>query len=187
MNKNHSKKFWGGKAAWFIIPGLLAAFAAAAIVPLPTAGHNNFLVRFDHAIGVDPISNVVVTGTTVTASPNVVRGISPAGQIWRIDDLDANITTDGRIRARGRGLLLGGGNGIGTNGGQSVFATLFCGPAASASASSSTETGVALDSDGDFQIEDILSPMPPSSCETPVLLIRTAAGAHPWFAAGIEK
>jgi hypothetical protein len=186
VNNNHSKK-WGGKAAWFIIPGLLAAFAAAALVPLPTAGHNNFLVRFGSAIGVDPISNVVVNGTTVTASPNVVRGISPAGQIWRIDDLDANITTDGRIRARGRGLLLGGGNGIGTNGGQSVFATLFCGPAASASASSSTETGVALDSDGDFVIEDILSPMPPSSCETPVLLIRTAAGAHPWFAAGIEK
>src|ERR1700738_1014743 len=88
VNNNHSKKFWGGKAAYFIIPGLLAAFAAAAIAPLPTAGHNNFLVRFDHAIGGDPISNVVLTGTTVTASPNVVRGISPAGQIWRIDDLD---------------------------------------------------------------------------------------------------
>jgi hypothetical protein len=187
VNSKHSKKFWGGKAAYFIIPGLLAVFAAAAIVPLSTAGHSNLLVRFDHAIGVDPISNVVVTGTTVTASPNVVRGISPAGQIWRIDDLDANISDSGRIRARGRGLLLGGGNGIGTNGGQSVFATLFCGPAASASASSTNETGVALDSDGDFVIEDFLSPMPPSSCENPVLLIRTAAGAHPWFAAGIER
>jgi hypothetical protein len=188
VNNNHSKKFWGGKAAYFIIPGLLAAFAVAAIVPLAQAGHReNLLVRFGQAIGVDPISNVVVTGTTVTASPNVVRGISPAGQIWRMDDLDANVFTDGRIRVRGRGLLLGGGNGIGTNGGQSVFASLFCGPAASASASNTTETGVALDADGDFVIDDFLSPVPPSSCDTPVLLIRTAAGAHPWFAAGIEK
>lgn len=190
MNNNCSRKLWGGKAAYFIIAGLLAAFAVAAIVPLPASGNSyreNLLVRFDHAIGVDPISNVVVNGTTTTATPNVVRGISPAGQIWRIDDLDANVTTDGRIRARGRGLLLGGGNGIGTNGGQSVFATLFCGPAATATASSSNLLGVALDSDGDFVIDDVLSPLPPTSCETPVLLIRTAAGAHPWFAAGIEK
>jgi hypothetical protein len=190
VNNNHSKKLGGGKTAYFIIPGLLAVFAAAAIVPLPASGNSHresLLARFDQGIGVDPISNVVVNGTTTAVSPNVVRGISPAGQIWRIADLDANVATDGRIRVRGRGLLLGGGNGIGTNGGQSVFATLFCGPAASASASNSNETGVALDSDGDFIIDDVLSPLPPSSCETPVLLIRTAAGAHAWFAAGIEK
>jgi hypothetical protein len=190
VNNNCSKKFWSGKAAFSIASGLLVALAVVAIVPRSAAGngkHEESLVRFDHAIGVDPISNVVVNGTTTTATPNVVRGISPAGQIWRIADLDANVTTDGRIRVRGRGLLLGGGNGIGTNGGQSVFATLFCGPAATASASSTNQLGVALDSDGDFFIDDTLSPLPPSSCETPVLLIRTAAGAHPWFAAGIEQ
>lgn len=190
MNNNRGKKVRGGKAAYFIISGLLAAFAVAAIAPLPAAGNSyreSLLVRFDHAIGVDPISNVVVTGTTTTATPNVVRGISPAGQIWRIADLDAIVTTDSRIRVRGRGLLLGGGNGIGTNGGQSVFATLFCGSGASVTASSSNQLGVALDSDGDFVIDDVLSPVPPASCEAPVLLIRTAGGAHPWFAAGIEK
>ena len=190
MNNNCSKKFWSGKAAHIMIPGLLAALAMIAIVPRSAIGNDrqeNPLVRFDHGIGVDPISNVVVNGTTTTVTPNVVRGISPAGQIWRIADLDANVTTDGHIRVRGRGLLLGGGNGIGTNGGQSVFATLFCGPAGTATASSSNQLGVALDSDGDFTIDDVLSPLPPSSCETPVLLIRTAAGAHPWFAAGIEK
>jgi hypothetical protein len=189
LNTNRCKKFWGGKAAYFIISGLLAAFAVAAIAPLPASANgyrDTLLVRFEHAIGVDPISNVV-TGTTTTATPNVVRGISPAGQIWRIADLDAIVTTDSHIRVRGRGLLLGGGNGIGTNGGQSVFATLFCGAAATATASSTSQPGVALDSDGDFVIDDVLSPLPPTSCETPVLLIRTAAGAHPWFAAGIEK
>ena len=190
MNNNRNKKFWGGKASYLIVPGLLVALGLAAMLQLSAAarGEREYpLVRFDHGIGVDPISNVTVNGTTTTVTPNAVRGISPAGQIWRIADLDANISTDGRIRLRGRGLLLGGGNGIGTNGGQSVFATLFCGPAATATASSSNQVGVALDSDGDFAIDDYLSPAPPASCETPVLLVRTAAGAHPWFAAGIEK
>ena len=148
---------------------------------------DNSLVRFDGGIGVDPVSNVVVTGTTTTVSANVVRSISPPGQIWRIADLDANVSTDGRIRARGRGLLLGGENGIGTNGNQKVFATLFCGPAASATASSSNLAGVALDPDGDFTIDDVLSPTPPIPCDTPVLLIRTTGGNNPWFAAGIER
>jgi len=190
VDNNCSKKFWSGKAAHIMIPGLLAALAVIAIVPRSAIGNDrqeNSLVRFDHGIGVDPISNVVVNGTTTTVTPNAVRGISPAGQIWRIADLDANVATDGHIRVRGRGLLLGGGNGIGTNGGQSVFATLFCGPAGTATASSSNQLGVALDSDGDFIIDDVLSQLPPSPCETPVLLIRTTAGTHPWFAAGIEK
>src|SRR3984885_14527467 len=158
--------------------GVGLAFVAIVTLSAFGGGKKNNSLNFSGAIGVDAVSNVVVNGTTVTVSQNVVRGVAPSGQIWRIADLDARVTSDGHIRVRGRGLLLGGGNGIGTNGGQSVFATLFCGPAASATASSTTETGVALDSDGDFQIEDILSPMPPSSCETPVLLIRTAAGAH---------
>jgi hypothetical protein len=163
-----------------------------AIAPLSAFGNGrqeNSLVRFNGAIGVDPVSNVVASAATlsvITVSPNAVRGISPAGQIWRIADLHADVSIDGRIRVHGRGLLLGGGNGIGTNGGQSVFATLFCGPAASATAFSSNQVGVAIGPDGDFTIDDVLMPALPSSCETPALLIRTAAGAHPWFAAGIE-
>jgi hypothetical protein len=160
-----------------------------SVIPFAAFGNGrreSSLVRFRGAIGVDPISNVVVNGTTTTVNANVVRGVSPAGQIWRIADLDANIREDGRIRLRGQGLLLGGGNGIGTNGNQSVFATLFCGAASSATASSTNLAGVAIDSDGDFTIDDVLSPVPPSSCETPVLLIQTTAGSHPWFAAGIE-
>jgi hypothetical protein len=167
--------------------GVGLAFVAIVTLSAFGGGKKNNSLNFSGAIGVDAVSNVVVNGTTVTVSQNVVRGISPSGQIWRIADLDARVTTDGRIRVRGRGLLLGGGNGIGTNGGQSVFATLFCGPAASATASSTNEAGVALDSDGDFTIDDLLSPLPASTCDTPVLLIRTAAGTHPWFAAGIEN
>jgi len=170
----------------FLVLGLL--FAGVATLSASGNGvREKFLVRFDGAIGVDPVSNVAVNGATTTVNANVVRGISPAGQIWRISDLDANVTTDGRIHVRGRKLLLGGGNGIGTNGNQSVFATLFCGAANSATASSSDLAGVALEADGDFAIDDFLSPVPPATCESPVLLIRTTAGAHPWFAAGIEQ
>jgi hypothetical protein len=166
-----------------------ALFLLVTLVPLTGAGFDDradTLVRFKGGIGVDPISNVTVSGTTITASPNTVRGVSPPGQIWVIAGLTATVSVDGRIRVSGRGLLLGGGNGIGTNGGQSVFATLFCGPAASASASSTSVTGVPLEADGDFTIKDVLSPAPPNPCATPVLLIQTTGGTHPWFAAGIE-
>jgi hypothetical protein len=164
-----------------------ALLTIVALSAFGNGGFSNSLVRFDGGIGVIPVSNVVVNGTTTTVSPNTVRGIAPSGQIWRIADLDANVSTEGRIRVHGRGLLLGGGNSIGTNANQSVFATLFCGSQASATASSSDLAGVALDADGDFTIDDVLTPAPAVPCESPVLLIRTTAGARPWFAAGIPK
>ena len=39
------------------------------------------LVRFKAGIGVIPVSNVTVAGTppVVTVSPNIVRGVNPAG------------------------------------------------------------------------------------------------------------
>lgn len=162
------------------------------VAPLSTLGgaQESSLVKFKGAIGVVPVSNVTVSTATppvTTVTANAVRGISPAGQIWVIAGLEAVVRTDGHIFVRGHGLLLGGGNGIGTNGGQSVFATLFCGPAASATASSSTASGVPLAADGDFIIDDDLSPVPANPCDTPVLLIRTTGGTNAWFAAGIPR
>src|SRR5690242_12465598 len=136
-------------------------------------------LRFKGGIGVVPITGVAANGAVTL---NIVRGVSPGGP-WRITALEAEVTSDGRIRVEGRGLLLASGNGIGTNAGQTVHATLFCGPAATATAHDST--GVALEADGDFRIDDLLSPAPPSVCESPVLLIRNAGGV--WFAAGIPK
>jgi hypothetical protein len=85
----------------------------------------------------------------------------------------------------GRGLLLASGNGIGTNAGQSVHATLFCGTGAATTSHNSTLAGVALEADGDFRIDDFLSPAQPTPCDSPVLLIRNVGGL--WFAAGIPK
>jgi len=114
-----------------------------------------------------------------------VRGVAAAGQIWVIKDLTADVMADGSIRADGRGLLLGAGDLVGTNGNASVFATLFCTNDGNVQHSSSL-AGVQLEADGDFSINDKLSPAPPSTCTSPVLLIRVT-GNGGWFAAGIPR
>jgi hypothetical protein len=144
------------------------------------------LVKFKGGIGVIPVSATAgvanADGTFSSVSRNVVRGINPPGQIWVIADLHADISVDGHIRVDGKGLLLAGGNAIGFTGGQSVFATLICEAAAPFTLHNTTLTGVALQQDGDFEIDDVLTPVP-TECASPVLLIRNVAGT--WFAAGI--
>jgi hypothetical protein len=159
--------------------GLCVATAAAA--------DEGSLVRFDGGIGVIPVSSITLNadGTVNAVSRNIVRGVNPPGQIWVIEDLKAEVKTDGRITVRGRGLLLGGGNNVGLNGNQRVFATLICAAAAPFDQFSTPAAGVPLAPNGDFRIDDTLSPAPPAECASPVLLIRNAGGA--WFAAGILK
>src|SRR5678815_2031504 len=125
---------------------------------------DNSYVKFRGGIGVIPISNVIVDATTgVTVTRNMVRGVTSPGQIWRIEDLDAKIKSNGDIKVIGEGLLLAGGNNIGTNANQSVAAQLFCGD------QSFTSPGVPLEANGDFKIDGILTPLPlPATCETPV-------------------
>jgi hypothetical protein len=183
VNNNCSKKFLGGITALSIVRGLLVAFAALAISGIASAQDNTDApkLKFKGGIGVIPVTGVAANGTV---NLNIVRGVSP-GAPWRIADLEAEVGFDGHIKVVGRGLLLASGNGIGTNAGQSVHVTLFCGPAATATAHNSTLTGVALEADGDFRIDDFLSPAPPTPCDTPVLLVRNVGGV--WFAAGIPK
>jgi hypothetical protein len=148
------------------------------------------LVRFKGAIGDIPVANVAGTPNPDGSFPdvirNIVRGVNPAGQIWVISDFRADVKVDGRIRVDGRGLLLGGGNAIGTNGNASVFATLICEAVAPFNQHSTNLAGVALAANGDFRIDDVLVPTPPAACASPVLLIRVTAGGA-WFAAGIPK
>jgi hypothetical protein len=153
--------------------GLTLSSAAAA---------SETLVRFEGGIGVVPVSSVVATsqqtdGTFERVNRNTVLQTPPGGQPWVIARLDARVRVDGEISVRGRGLLLAGGNGIGTTGNQMVRARLFCGGVAHDSEL------VALEPDGDFRIRGVLTPVPSSPCATPVLLIVNAGGA--WFAAGI--
>ena len=133
------------------------------------------LVRFSGGIGDIP------TGSTNT----IVQGVAAAGQIWVIRDLAADVKQDGSIRVDGRGLLLGAGDAVGSNGNASVFATLFCANDGNVPHSTNL-AGVPLEVNGDFRIDDTLSPLPPNPCTSPVLLIRVT-GAGSWFAAGIPK
>jgi hypothetical protein len=167
-----------------ILMVLIGGFFASSVVADDT------LVKFRGAIGDIPVSNVAGTansdGTFPDVTQNIVRLVNPAGQIWVIAALTADVKVDGRIKVDGRGLLLGGGNAIGTNGNASVFATLICEAEAPFTQFSTNSAGVPLAADGDFQIDDVLTPAPPADCASPVLLIRTTAGGT-WFAAGIPK
>ena len=154
---------------------LLASLLVFVMVAIAQSALAQNLVRFSGGIG------DISTGSTNTT----VRGVAAAGQIWVIEDLAADVKQDGSIRLDGRGLLLGSGNGVGSNANQSVFATLFCANDGNVQ-HSSTLTGVPLEVDGDFRIDDTLSPAPPNPCTSPVLLIRSA-GSGSWFAAGIPK
>ena len=165
-----------GIAGASLAPVLALLVASSAIA-------DDTILKVRGGIGVIPVSSLGPTGTPVA---NVVQGIQPPGEPWRISALSAEVRADGRIRVEGRGLLLAGGNTIGTNGGQSVFATVICGPLPNGPftvSSTPVANAVALAADGDFTIDDILSPAPSTGCDNPVLLIRNVAG--PWLAAGI--
>jgi hypothetical protein len=157
-------------------------------VGMASAQEGTVLVKFEGGIGVQPVSNVAgpvnADGTFPNVRQNVVRGVSPAGP-WRIERLSAEIFTDGRIKVRGRGLLLAAGNSIGQNANQRVFATLICEATAPFVQHSTTLTGVPLEPNGDFRIDDTLDSSP-SECASPVLLIRASSNGS-WFAAGIQK
>ena len=174
---NRNGRLWHGRAA----QALLVTLVAVVLTGFASAQTNDQELKFKGGIGVITVTGVSATGVV---NLNVVRGVNPAGP-WRIAELDAAVNSEGHITVRGRGLLLAAGNGIGTNGGASVRASLFCGAAATATEHDTNLAGVPLAPNGDFRIEDVLSPLPPTPCDHPVLLIRSTGGV--WFAAGIQK
>jgi hypothetical protein len=108
------------------------------VFSLPAAADDTSL-KFKGGIGVIPVSTVIdcpaspapcVTGPPVTVNRNIVRGVSPAGQIWVIADLDAKVSTNGSITVKGKGLILAGGDNAGRAPALSVLATLICQPTA---------------------------------------------------------
>jgi hypothetical protein len=172
---------------------LLTVVSLAVVLSLARA--DDTLVQFDRGIGVDPVSNAQgMAATANVVNRNIVRGVQPASS-WVIAKLKAEVKDDGRITVDGRGLVFASGDAIGTalvltpTGAAAsikVFATLICENVAPFVEHNSNP--VPLAANGDFKIDDVLSPLPPppSSCATPVLLIRNA-GNGVWFAAGIQK
>jgi hypothetical protein len=182
----------------------------SAIVGAAAADENNSgkpVLIFNGGIGVIPVSNVTgcPTSTPPTVPPpcvtnppttpavtvvlNYVRGQQPGGQIWVINQLNAQVFANGSIKVSGEGLVEGGGNSVGgVPAGTNVLADLICQtattPTVTYSYSMTSSAGVPLSPTGDFQINDNLSPTPPVPCVSPVLLIQSASNHH-WFAFGI--
>jgi hypothetical protein len=168
------------------------------VIPLvalvPSLGlTDDTLATFRGAIGADGVSGAPGPGPVATSvNRNIVRGVQPPGQLWAIAAFRAEVRADGHITVDGRGLVFAGGNTVGTAlvltpGGTTtlnVFATLIC-ETVTPFVERNTNP-VPLAANGDFRIDDVLSPRPPTSCDTPVLLIRNA-GNGSWFAAGIQK
>ena len=170
-----------------VLLSVALAAASASVFAAPPAPP---LVKFEGAIGVDPL-----TAANGVDALNIVRGISPGGRAWVIRKLKATIGIDGTVSARGAGLLLASGDVIGTRGPVThVAATLACGPANN-TASLFTSAPSPLAVNGNFDIGGTLSQdgvnpaVLPATCDNPVLLIRaanpTTGAAGAWFAAGI--
>lgn len=190
------------------ISGAVLGVALAIVSTAAFADGKPVLFRFEGAIGSQPLR----AGTPPAS--NVVAGVTPGGAPWPITSLHVKIYADGSIRGRGRGLLLGGTDNIGTRGGpRQVLASLFCrnapvgtAPAGTLQTAPYNSVPVDLDPDGDFTLSGSLTnadgATPPLDCgntidNRPVLLIRNVtpanpttgapAAAGPWFAAGILK
>jgi hypothetical protein len=161
------------------IAGAGALIALMASAPSPSAAADASLFVFRGGIGATPvIAGDVVTNTPL---PNDVLGIAPGGRPWVIQALNATVRANGDIQVDGRGLVLAGGNAIGTSGGQSVFASFFCNGQATPEFNTQA---VQLAANGDFKIKGTFAQVPPTLCATPVLLIRSSANGN-WFAAGV--
>jgi hypothetical protein len=165
----------------------------ALIALVPSAGRtDDSLVKFKGGIGVDGVSSAPGPApVAVAVNRNIVRGVQPGAQLWTIADFKAEVRADGHIKADGRGLVFAGGNTLGTavvvtsTGGTAtlnVFATLICENVVPYVERDTRP--VPLAANGDFRINDVLTPWPPASCNTPVLLIRNQSNRN-WFAAGI--
>lgn len=187
---------------------LACTLCLGSLFALPAwADDSDVLFKFDGGIGSQPFRNAGGVPT-----PNTVAGVAPGGTPWPIAAFRATIQKDGSIRATAKGIVLGGGDTIGTRGAPRQMAvSLFCRNAPVAPAVTGTlqtvpytSDFVDLDTDGNFRLDSTLTnasgATPPADCgdtaeNRPVLLIRNVnaatatapATAGAWFAAGIIK
>ena len=84
-----------------VLATLVVVLLPVALVAKDSKDSGNSLVRFEGGIGVHPVSNVSgaanADGSFPNVTRNVVRGVNPAGQLWAIADLRADVKTDGHI------------------------------------------------------------------------------------------
>ena len=157
---------------------LACALFVSAVAPLSAMAGTFTLAQFS-----GPGIGVIPWGPGAAAPErNVVRGVPPANEVWRVGNISASVKSDGTISVDAAGLLVASGNQIGTNGGGSPFqASLNC---ANEPLVFRTTTDFYLsDASGKLVIRGKLSDLPmPSVCQNPVLLIG-GFGHGGWVAA----
>jgi hypothetical protein len=143
------------------------------------------LFAFNGGIASTPTLDATPTTTDPTLANtvvrNFVRGWQPAPFPMRITSLKGTVSNPGHIKVDGRGLLVAGGDQIGTNGGLQAWASVLCG---SEWIHTSVFAATPLSDAGDFSIDADLMGDVPASCESPLLLIRDRNRAS-WLAVGL--
>jgi hypothetical protein len=138
----------------------------------------------------------IINGHVFGSTPNItIRGVEAGAAPWVVKNGKAQLSPNGRLRVRVKGLLIDEGtlasgdpvpdNLVGTVATvTTVHAALTCGGPGGGTPFTITPTdGVPIGADGDFEIdEDVLVP---SVCAQPIVLIRigTPAAPGPWIAA----
>lgn len=138
----------------------------------------------------------IVNSHVFGSTPNItIRGVLAGGAPWVVKNGKAQLSPNGRLRVRVKGLLIGDGalasgdpvppSLVGTVATvTTVHAALTCGgPGGGAPFTITPTEGVPIDSNGDFEIDEEVSI--PEVCAQPIILIRIGTPAAPgaWIAA----
>ena len=154
---------------------LVSTFAiAAAGGSLPALADGDNTARWQTIIG-------------IMQANNVVGGVAGGGQPW--STLGGNATVDlasGRIDFEVRGLVLAGGNSIGTPGAiTQVKGTLVCDTDASGGATVLVDTPlVTLSEEGNARFHGNVGPLPAACTSQPDMAFLVRIGAGRWIANG---
>jgi hypothetical protein len=166
------------KSIALLTAAILAPLFSSTVIAIPARE-----VRWDGIVGVIQTGNVVGSGTGAVAG---------AGQPWVVTDGRAEVdVSDGDLRFEVEGLVLAGGNSIGTRGTNTqVRGTLVCDTNGSAGGGNSVLVDtplVALSAQGDARFSGNVGPLPAVCATEPdiAFLIRSTGGN--WFAAGIVR
>jgi hypothetical protein len=156
-------KKWTLMAAVVLAVGLIAQTSAAS----PTSGET--VLEFKTMVGVDG---------PFRGAANAIRGIPGAGAPWRIDDVNGELRSDGKLEIDVEGLVL-------VNTGLNPAAA-FRGAVSCLTSSDTTVSTVNLVTEqfpatpaGDSKIEANVSL--PSPCVAPIVFVMNAGGTS-WFA-----
>jgi hypothetical protein len=147
----------------------------------PSQADDSGLVRWKKIIGIEQALNVVGN------PPNTITG---GGQPWSTLDGSAVVNlSDGSVDFEVRGLVLAGGNSIGTpDGVTNVVGTLLCGLMAGETTTVIDTNAVPLSAQGNAEFFGTFNSSTAACSATDVaFFIRNASGTFPWIGNGAVR